>query len=56
MISQALKDMLDDLMRLGRKLLNDFESLLHPRKRERQPARVPVPIRKKPQQPTYDND
>lgn len=50
----------DDLIELGRRIINKIDELLIPEsKPTRKPARVPIPVRnnpRKPQQNPYEHD
>lgn len=51
-MAQKKRNLLDDLIDVGRELLDELDKLFHPDRR--QPARVPVPVRNHPPVPDPD--
>jgi len=54
-VTKHKRSIWDDLVELGREISERLDEAFNPQKRERQPVRVPVPVRNNPpRQDPYD--
>jgi len=53
-VKKQERNILDDLVELGRELVEQLDDVLNPDKKQRKPARVPVPVRPDQRRPQPD--